>query len=273
MGYDLERFVCYVNEGLLCGICHNVLLRPLQAPCEHAFCSACISNWLLDHNTCPEDRQPLDVDSLKPLYRYMRNDLNRLEIRCVNANRGCEVVCKLENLHTHEEDCDFVFVSSSNVGMKTFSNYRCPTHVEKRSMEAHLSECKFCTRKCPSGCILRPSEQSRQNCVAELHTEIKMLRTLVLLLRVMRHLLQQIVTPEEPSQVGEGRVVRTCAVHALRAVQQELEELETEVGQDKLQMDPLPTLRLGPTCELLRKQRREASIFSSNPFTKVRLNK
>lgn len=69
MGYDLERFVGYVNEGLLCCVCRDVLERPLQAPCEHAYCSSCISSWLVHHRSCPEDRLPLDVSSLKPLYR------------------------------------------------------------------------------------------------------------------------------------------------------------------------------------------------------------
>lgn len=69
MGYDLERFVGYVNEGLLCCVCRDVLERPLQAPCEHAYCSACISSWLLHHHSCPEDRLPLDASGLKPLYR------------------------------------------------------------------------------------------------------------------------------------------------------------------------------------------------------------
>lgn len=69
MGYDLDRFVGYVNEGLLCCVCRDVLERPLQAPCEHAYCSACISSWLVHHNSCPEDRLPLDAGSLKPLYR------------------------------------------------------------------------------------------------------------------------------------------------------------------------------------------------------------
>lgn len=70
MGYDLDRFVGYVNEGLLCCVCRDVLERPLQAPCEHAYCSACISSWLIHHSSCPEDRLPLDAGSLKPLYRW-----------------------------------------------------------------------------------------------------------------------------------------------------------------------------------------------------------
>lgn len=48
----------------------------------------------------------------------MRNDLNRLQIRCVNAGQGCEVISCLENLHTHEDECEFAFISCSNAGKK-----------------------------------------------------------------------------------------------------------------------------------------------------------
>ncbi|XP_026173126.1 RING finger protein 151 [Mastacembelus armatus] len=170
MGYDLERFVGYVNEDLLCCVCRDVLERPLQAPCEHAYCSACISSWLVHHRSCPEDRLPLDVGSLKPLFRYMRNDLNRLQIHCINAGQGCEVVSSLESLHTHEDECEFAFIPCSNTG--------CPVQVERRGLEAHLSECNFRSRECPNGCghILLSVSQSQHNCVAELRAEVEMLR-------------------------------------------------------------------------------------------------
>uniref|UniRef100_A0A8C5I248 RING finger protein 151-like n=1 Tax=Gouania willdenowi TaxID=441366 RepID=A0A8C5I248_GOUWI len=179
MGFDLERFVGYVNEGLLCCVCRDVLERPLQAPCEHAFCSACISSWLVHHHSCPEDRLALDVGSLKPLYRYMRNDLSRLQIRCVNAAQGCEMVCSLESLHTHEDECEFAYVSCSNTGGEYVCYYcGCPVQVERRGLEAHLSECNFRSRECPNGCghILLTIDQSQHNCVAELRTEVEMLR-------------------------------------------------------------------------------------------------
>ncbi|XP_047217473.1 uncharacterized protein LOC124865973 isoform X1 [Girardinichthys multiradiatus] len=54
-------------------------------------------------------------------WMYMRNDLNRLQIRCVNAGQGCEVVCSLESLHTHEDDCEFAFITCSNTGNKSIS--------------------------------------------------------------------------------------------------------------------------------------------------------
>ncbi|XP_068616681.1 RING finger protein 151 [Brachionichthys hirsutus] len=170
MGYDLERFVGYVNDGLLCCVCRDVLERPLQAPCEHAYCSACISSWLVNHQTCPEDRLPLDAGSLKPLSRYMRNDLHRLQMRCANARQGCEVVCSLERLHAHEDECEFAFTSCFNAG--------CPVQVERWRLEAHLSECNFRSRECPKGCghALLSADQPQHNCVAELRTEVEILR-------------------------------------------------------------------------------------------------
>ncbi|XP_077382379.1 E3 ubiquitin-protein ligase NRDP1 isoform X2 [Festucalex cinctus] len=299
MGYDLERFVGYVNEGLLCCVCRDVLRRPLQAPCEHAFCSACISSWLLHHHTCPEDRQPLDVGSLKPLYRYMRNDLNRLQIRCVNAGQGCEAVCSLESLHTHEEECDFALVSCSNSGGDYVCYHcGCPTQVERRGLEAHLSECNFCSRECPNGCghTLLSTEQSQHNCVAELRSEVEMLRVEMVckveeVRREMesrldsqrRHMVQK--ESQLKNEVEEGQLSRViCDVRALlgaeRLRRQELAEVELEKSEllellrdlhpartqqsvEQLQKEQR-TPGWEPTYEPLRQQRRKASLNLSS---------
>lgn len=59
----------------------------------------------------------------------MRNDLNRLQIRCVNAAQGCESVCSLENLHTHEDECVFAFISCSNSGTDAYGRTGRTSHV------------------------------------------------------------------------------------------------------------------------------------------------
>lgn len=54
----------------------------------------------------------------------------------------------------------------------------CAVQVERRGLEAHMSECNFRSRECPHGCghtLLSP-DQSQHNCVAELRTEVEMLR-------------------------------------------------------------------------------------------------
>ncbi|XP_061920156.1 RING finger protein 151 [Entelurus aequoreus] len=299
MGYDLERFVGYVNEGLLCCVCRDVLERPLQAPCEHAFCSACISSWLLHHHTCPEDRQPLDVGGLKPLYRYMRNDLSRLQIRCVNAGHGCDAVCSLESLHAHEDECDYAFVSCSNPG--------CPAQVERRGLEEHLSECSFCSRECPYGCghTLLSTEQPHHNCVAELRTEVEMLRVEMLckveeVRREMesrldsqrRHMVQKESQLKNEVEEVKGQLSRVMAdmralLGAERLRRQELAEVELEkqellellrdlhpaksqqsvkqVGRENLQESPQQSPAWEATYESLRHQRREISFNLSSP--------
>lgn len=49
--------------------------------------------------------------------------------------------------------------------------------IERRGLEAHLSECNF-RMECPKGCghTLLSSDQSQHNCVAELRNEVEMLR-------------------------------------------------------------------------------------------------
>lgn len=71
--------------------------------------------------------------------RYMRNDLSRLQIRCVNAAQGCEVVCSLENLHTHEDECQFAFISCSNTGATAHTDW----------IIAQVYLLKFCIVICP----------------------------------------------------------------------------------------------------------------------------
>lgn len=53
----------------------------------------------------------------------------------------------------------------------------CPVQVERRGLEAHLSECNF-RRECPKGCgrMLPSPNQSQHNCVAELRIEVEVLR-------------------------------------------------------------------------------------------------
>nr|SVE69843.1 EOG090X07HG [Eubosmina coregoni] len=108
MGIEINRFQGEVDEELLCPICGSVLENPLQAPnCEHAFCSACIHEWLSRQPTCPVDRQNITPPQLKPVPRILRNLLYRLQLTCDNAVYGCTAVLKLDVLQNHVSECEF----------------------------------------------------------------------------------------------------------------------------------------------------------------------
>ncbi|NXX84004.1 RNF41 ligase, partial [Urocolius indicus] len=215
MGYDIERFVGYVNEGLLCSICRDVLEDPLQAPCEHAFCTACIHGWLVHHSNCPEDRQMIDVSLLRPLYRYMRNDLNRLQLHCRNREYGCEMVCSLESIDRHERECEYSQIPCSNAG--------CAARVERRHLDGHLAVCEYRSRECPNGCgyTILSAADAQHNCVAELRTELELLRS------------EMICRVEEAKHEMESRLdsQRRHMVQKESVLQNEIDELKSQMSR------------------------------------------
>lgn len=80
MGYELTRFQGDVDEELVCPICAGVLEEPLQAAvCEHAFCRACITEWLSRQPTCPVDRNAITTTNLRPVPRILKNLLARYD--------------------------------------------------------------------------------------------------------------------------------------------------------------------------------------------------
>ncbi|XP_048763184.1 RING finger protein 151-like isoform X2 [Ostrea edulis] len=171
MGFDVDRFLRTVNEGLLCCICRDVLEDPVQAPCEHAYCRQCIEAWLVHETRCPEDRSNLSLSNLKPLFRYMKNDLDKLQIRCINVNLGCNHICSLEVIACHESECPY--------GSVQCPNDHCTTIVLRKELTGHLASCEFRSRECPRGCgMLMVQRQDRDhNCVGELRTAMDVLRS------------------------------------------------------------------------------------------------
>ncbi|KAM4689443.1 RING finger protein 151-like [Discoglossus pictus] len=215
MGYDMERFLGYVNEGLLCCICRDVLQDPLQAPCEHAFCASCIHGWLVHHNSCPEDRLTLSVADLRPIHRYMRNDLSRLQIHCKNVRGGCVIVCSLESVDKHEKECEYGRMSCINAG--------CPAQFERRKLDSHLAVCDHRSRECPNGCgyTILSAEDLQHNCIAELRTELELLRS------------EMICRVEETKQEMESRLdsQRRHMVQKESILQSEIEELKSQMSR------------------------------------------
>ncbi|RUS80395.1 hypothetical protein EGW08_011831 [Elysia chlorotica] len=226
MGLDIERFMCQVNEGLLCCICKDVLEEPLQAPCEHAFCRQCIQGWLVNECSCPEDRQTLFLSDLRPLFRYMRNDLARLRLRCQFSHLSGCIKTLFAAFPLHEVTCPHT---------------ECALTMTRRELVEHILLC----HECPLGCgalILSSRDEELHNCVAELRTTIEVLRA---------ELLCQV-----DDQRGEMNArldsQRAHMVQRERALKTQIDALKVEMGQLSEQLQRFLELEAGRGLELDR---------------------
>ena len=114
-------------DELTCGICQDIFNNPVVLSCcRQTFCNNCILEWLKDHNTCPNDRKPLDHYSLSPAPRFVFNILADLKVYC------------------------------------TYRKYGCPEEITKSEFERHVMYCTFNT--CQS-CDARVSYGSSHNCI------------------------------------------------------------------------------------------------------------
>nr|XP_006813008.1 PREDICTED: RING finger protein 151-like [Saccoglossus kowalevskii] len=101
----------------------------------------------------------------------MKNDLDKLEIKCGNSDNGCSMITTLENIDRHEHECGFGNVSCPSIG--------CSVVLERRNLNSHLGTCEFRTKVCPRGCglTLLTKEDEEHNCIGELRTELELLRS------------------------------------------------------------------------------------------------
>ncbi|CAG2166570.1 unnamed protein product [Oppiella nova] len=108
-GLDKSRFVDISTDDLnefICGICMDVFENPVFSPCcRQTYCKDCITGWLKNQKTCPNDRKPLTVNLLSSPPRVLINLMNKLRIRCDFHDTGCQEVLKLCELSDHKDSC------------------------------------------------------------------------------------------------------------------------------------------------------------------------
>ncbi|XP_072293411.1 ligand of Numb protein X 2b [Eucyclogobius newberryi] len=71
-----------VDDELVCHICLQPLLRPMDTPCGHTYCFHCLSNFLKEQDFCPVDRQRLQLQQCRPSSLLVRNLLDKLSVAC-----------------------------------------------------------------------------------------------------------------------------------------------------------------------------------------------
>ncbi|GFN74223.1 ligand of numb protein x 2 [Plakobranchus ocellatus] len=79
-GTHLYDYHQQVDEDLMCQICLQPLVSPLDTACGHTFCGRCIHNYLVLQPRCPIDRGALAIAQCQPSSILVRRYVLHLHI-------------------------------------------------------------------------------------------------------------------------------------------------------------------------------------------------
>lgn len=88
-----------VDDDLVCHICLQPLLQPMDTPCGHTYCTACLTNLLLEKDFCPVDRKPVMLQHCKKSNILVNKLLDKLLVMCPFPDHCQDIVqrCDLES--------------------------------------------------------------------------------------------------------------------------------------------------------------------------------
>ncbi|XP_038604557.1 ligand of Numb protein X 2-like isoform X2 [Tachyglossus aculeatus] len=78
----LYNFQDEVDDELLCHICLQPLLQPVDTPCGHTYCFCCLEGFLQEASFCPMDRKKLSLQHCRRSSLLVRNLLDKLIVLC-----------------------------------------------------------------------------------------------------------------------------------------------------------------------------------------------
>ncbi len=126
-----------VDEDLMCQICLQPFVQPMDTPCGHTFCSACLHAYLRVNPMCPLDRKPVHEMTISPTNLVLRRLLDKLEVTCPNSD-SCE-----EELQRGSLDDHLKYRCSGTLVACQFAGAGCDYRGPSKSMAKHRGECKF----------------------------------------------------------------------------------------------------------------------------------
>ncbi|EMP25102.1 E3 ubiquitin-protein ligase LNX [Chelonia mydas] len=87
-----------VDDDLICHICLQALIQPLDTPCGHTYCTVCLTNFLVEKDFCPVDRKILILQSCRKSNILVNKLLDKLMVSCPFTEHCSEVLqrCDLE---------------------------------------------------------------------------------------------------------------------------------------------------------------------------------
>ncbi|KAG7513592.1 E3 ubiquitin-protein ligase LNX isoform X1 [Solea senegalensis] len=83
-----------VDDDLICHICLQPLIRPLDTPCGHTYCQECLTSFLLESDFCPVCRAPLMLQSCRKPSLLVHKLLDKLTVACPFTDHCTEVLAR-----------------------------------------------------------------------------------------------------------------------------------------------------------------------------------
>lgn len=83
-----------VDDDLVCHICLQALLWPLDTPCGHTYCRECLTSFLLESDFCPVCRAPLMLQSCRKPSLLVHKLLDKLTVACPFSQHCAEEMAR-----------------------------------------------------------------------------------------------------------------------------------------------------------------------------------
>uniref|UniRef100_A0A672ZUI9 Ligand of numb-protein X 1 n=1 Tax=Sphaeramia orbicularis TaxID=375764 RepID=A0A672ZUI9_9TELE len=81
-----------VDDDLVCHICLQPLIRPLDTPCGHTYCQECLTSFLLESDFCPVCRAPLMLQTCRKPSLLVHKLLDKLMVACPFTDHCTEIL-------------------------------------------------------------------------------------------------------------------------------------------------------------------------------------
>ena len=141
-GHELGKNHLYdypdnIDNDLLCTICLQPLVDPVDTPCSHTFCYVCLKSHLRMQRMCPSDKQTIREREIKPSSILVRRILEKLIVVCPN-NAYCDQTMPRSALEVHlKYHCPGSYVTCPREERSCdFMGPRC-------QLEEHLWSCNY----------------------------------------------------------------------------------------------------------------------------------
>ncbi|XP_072545184.1 ligand of Numb protein X 2a isoform X1 [Salminus brasiliensis] len=118
----LYNYRLEVDDDLVCHICLQPLVQPLDTPCGHTFCARCLRSFLQERDFCPLDRARLQLHGCRRSSILVHKLLDKLSVTCP-LSPACSLSMPRCDLEAHLK-------------------HRCPgTQSQRAVLEATRVEC------------------------------------------------------------------------------------------------------------------------------------